>query len=314
MTDIIITLSNQFDVVRQCIIDGFYPIGFDEVSLRRGHIRKRAAIALDAYRDHFGDGAMDKKFVVCGPADAASCFAIAAYLGEVPHPLQRREFASGLVLDQMGKKWDFSLLAETIDVFCCHLKGRKPDISKLPFGELLSDWNRHVVIVNNVLGLHTGVGTWREICCRHPTILDEISENEYDESDALKNAGDIEFSEEPQVLFVRNVVTKDFNKWYYKAPVVVGHWEQSGMVKLACRNEAIAKRFLGDGGLTKVFPVLNEKLPQCSNDEWGGRISVGGSPCYGFSVDEARFAAKIVVSFMKNIVPPQDSGKGGGTY
>lgn len=70
----------------------------------------------------------------------------------------------------------------------------------------------------------------------------------------------------------------------YDAPVDSldgwNHWcvaalmEKNGAVTVSCPNERIAEIVFGKGGLMNVFP----HMPQIGSGNWGGRVSVGGSP------------------------------------
>lgn len=308
MTRTIIRQSNKLDEVRQLVSLGYCRIAVNDLSLTPGSSDDSEGVALSAYRDHFGARAKDKRFVLTGPANAGSLFAAASLMGELPHPLREEDFDWATPLQTISKTWDFSSLAETVDASCMNTDGRNPKgvdaLGNRPFRQLLLKWHKRVPIVNDTLGLYHGVGAWREMCCQHTTLLDEISEDNYDHSEHPERA---RHPPEPRVLFIKDAVSKDFNKWYLSAPVVVAHWKGSNMVKISCSNRAIAKRLFGPGGLTNVFPELNEKLPgprvklhENDNNEWGGKTSYGGCPEFApLSEDDARSAARIVANFLK---------------
>lgn len=67
---------------------------------------------------------------------------------------------------------------------------------------------------------------------------------------------------------------KDINKaagWRHQ--LIFSYVAAMGKVTMSCPNEAVAKELFGEGGMSNIYPLLEEFIPT----GWGGRAAVGGS-------------------------------------
>lgn len=227
-------------------------------------------VALRAYRDHFGalrdsykEG--NARFVVTGAADADACFAIAALIGELPHPSNKGRDLS-----------DFAALVNRMDTDPIGV-----NLVDAPDGPVLMLWNQMSSHVQDATAFYAGVDRWRFVMRIRPTspLMTAVVDEEKGRI-ARARAAKYERASDA-VIFVESDVW-GFDVWYrdFDADVVVAFNPTNDCVTIGCPDVATAEKRFGPGGLKNVFGKL-------SPAGWGGRESIGGSP-RGMKMDRSQ--------------------------
>lgn len=272
-----IVWAETADRAGELAADGYEPIecAFGEVSVlgqfamdHHGRESDREGVAIRAYRDHFAAHRCDPRFAVTGAADADACFAIAALIGQVPHPSRDPELGSVPGAVRRAGTRDLIELAELINRIDVDPIGVRLDESD--HGRLLLLWNRLASNVQDATAFHAGVDRWRALLRRAPAeLLVAIGEGEESRVHQAREAEVTPISE--HVAMVDSSVW-GFGIWYAEvAPVVVAFLDQPKAITVGCVNKETAERLFGSGGLRNVFPTL-------APPGWGGREAIGGSP------------------------------------
>lgn len=242
-----------------------------------GTLSHLEGVALRAYRDHFGalqqqfkDGTV--KFVVTGAADADACFAIAALIGELPHPSRAESLASApphIKTALTRDLTDFAILVNRMDTAPIGVR-----LEELPDGDKLMLWNQLASGAQDPTAFHAGVDRWRNLFNRPLKSLLEATRAE--EEDRVRRARQAKVHSIIEVKGARKIAVIEsevwgFDVWYGDhAPCIVS-LTPSGSVTVGCPDAETAERLFGPGGLKNVWPKLQP-------NGWGGRDVIGGSP------------------------------------
>lgn len=253
----------------------------------------RVGVALRAYTEHFGvlreaflKG--EAKFVVTGAADADATFAIAALIGELPHPSRAAELEKAPPPVKASGTRDISALAALVNqVDTAPIGVRLEDSEE---GKMLLLWNQMASGVQDASAFHSGVDRWRSLMGRPKTALLEAVQAE--------EAARVALARQAKVLRLSNSVTVvqseawGFDVWYADHSPVVVALAPNGNITIGCPNDGAAKDLFGPKGLLEVFPKLQPS-------GWGGREAIGGSPRgMKFSWEEAIEVGRLLVGWL----------------
>jgi len=254
-----------------------------------GELSHLDGVAVRAYRDHFGARKDDRRFVICGVADADATFAVASLAGILPHPDQDVESVRGprkKVLTQ-----DMSELAALVNKIDTDPIGT--DLAETPHGDKLLMWNAVYGAGRDSLGAAAGVDGWRRITTAPPFAIGPMLAAAKETESARRAAAQKDWDERGQsnglVGSVGNSRAWGFDVWYgrragagyhdpndpgsWRRPVVLALVESMGGITIGCPNDEVAEALFGAGGLKNIFTKLDEVAPG-----WGGREAIGGSP------------------------------------
>lgn len=288
---------NDVEKIRALVSEGFCPVecicGGESVvdKLLMDHHGEHSGlegVAVRSYRDHFGARSGDQRFVTPAPVDADSAFATAALAGLLPHP-SRREALEGKVPPPVLKSLtkDLSCLAETINRVDTDPIGL--DLTALKNGPLLLVWQSVTSSNRDDLGYAGCVATWVSLASSAPDriagLLDGAKTVEFERRHkALDELREKKVYDEKGVVALLNTEAWGFDVWYgrttdpdpskpssWSAPVVLALVDRTSEITVGCPNKEVAESLLGEGGLKRIFPILEP-------EGWGGREAIGGSP------------------------------------
>ena len=247
------------------VVDGF-------VMDHHGMYSDLEGVAVRAYADHFGAlrpqfKAGLCKFVVTGAADADACFAIAALIGELPHPSLAEEYKDAPPHILAARTRDISAFAALVNRMDTAPIGVQ--LEEVPDGDLLLLWNQMSSSSYDATAFHAGVDRWRCLFSRPSQALLAATKAEKAEQTAkAREAFVMHFT--PDVTYVESEVW-GFDVWYAELTPCIVSRTPHGNITLGVKDVETAEWLFGKGGLKNVFGHL-------APEGWGGRESIGGCP------------------------------------
>lgn len=257
-----------------------------------GKMSYMESVAVRAYRDFFGVRANDPRFVV-NHIDADCAFAIAALAGLLPHPDSK--YARSLP-EFKQKRWlqDFLPLAETIAIMDTSPIGRT--LSRMPFGKMLITWKTlFAPTADDDLGAIGAVYGFRQLTSVSLAALSPYLNMATEVEDTYKDIALEDMrqrgNKDGSVLLINRSRIYGFSEWYKRRWDVVDAqraeaWENPLVIAFSNRNKLVfgipnkevAEELLGVGGLQNLFAELNNYYCLSSEEGFGGRECIGGSP------------------------------------